>query len=89
MTRVRVRDDIRLEYIITSKLSWSCTRQPQVGQAGLRWGPEKGKAQSISADVVEAEIVSGDIGLTGGLRVVPFKCERTYFTSRVEDLRAK
>ena len=55
----------------------------------MRWGSEKGKVQSISADVIEAEIVSGEIGLAGGLRVVPFKCERTCFASRVEDLRAK
>ena len=44
---------------------------------------EKGKVQSISADVVEAEIVSGDIGWTGGLGVGPFKCERTWFASRI------
>ena len=52
----------------------------------MQWGSEKGKVQSISADIVEAEIVSGDIGLMGGLRVVPFKCKRTCFAS---DLRAK
>ena len=68
MTRVRVRDDIRLEYIITSELSWSSTRQPSRSvRQQLQWGPEKGKVQSIPADVVEADIMSGDIGLMGGL----------------------
>ena len=52
----------------------------------MQWGPEKGKVQSISADVVEAKVVSGDIGWTGGLRVGPFKCERTCFASRIENL---
>ena len=33
--------------------------------------------------------MSGDPGLTGGLRVVPFKCERTCFASRIENPRAK
>ena len=37
-------------------------------QAGKsQWGPEKGKVQSISAGVVEAEIMSEGIGLPGGL----------------------
>ena len=43
----------------------------------------------ISLGVVEAEIVSGDIGLTGCPRVVPFKCERTCFASSIEEPRVK
>ena len=43
----------------------------------------------MSEGVVEAEIVNGDTGLTGGLRVGPFKCERTCFASRIEGLREK
>ena len=55
----------------------------------LQCGSEKGEVQSTSAEVVEAELVSRDLGLTGGLRVVPFKCERTCFVGRIENLRAK
>ena len=52
----------------------------------MQRGSEKGKVQSTSTDVVEAEIVSGDISWAGGLRVGPFKCERTWFASRIENL---
>ena len=51
----------------------------------MQWGSEGEGTEGV----VEAEIVNGDTGLTGGLRVGPFKCERTCFASRIEDLREK
>jgi hypothetical protein len=53
-------------YISTSEMSWSYTRQPSRSvRERLQWVSEKKGVQRISVGVVEAEIVSGDIGLTG------------------------
>jgi hypothetical protein len=43
----------------------------------LQWGLEKRRVQRVSVDVVEAEIVSGDIGLAACPEVIPSMCERT------------
>ena len=88
MTRVRVRYDIGLEYLITGGLPCSRIKQPsRLVRQHLQWGSER--VQVISLGVVGAEIVSGDIGLTDCPRVVPFKCEGTCFASSTEEPRVK
>jgi hypothetical protein len=59
-----------------------------LGRQPFQWGREKRRVQKIAVDVVEAEIVDGDIGLAGRSRAVPFKCERMCFASSVEEPRA-
>jgi len=49
----------------------------------------KGCVQRISVDIVKAEIVDGDFGFAGCLRVIRFKCEGMGLASSIEEPRAK
>jgi len=86
---VRVRHDIRLENIIASELPWSRTRQPSRLVRQRLQRPEKGQVQWISVDVVKAEMVDGDLGVAGCLRVVAFKCEGTGLASSIKEPRVE
>jgi len=84
-THVRERHDIRLENIIVSELLWSRTRQPSRLVRRQLQRPEKRRVQRISVDVVKAEMMDGDLGFTGCLRVVPFKCEGMGLANGIEN----